>query len=107
MLRVAWLTRRATDVPAGDGWLGAQEREVQAGLRVARRREDSRLGRVTAKHAVAAYAGGDPGALEVLAAADGAPEAWLDGRPAPLTNSLSLRAGLAVAELSEVAGGVA
>jgi 4'-phosphopantetheinyl transferase len=97
MLRVAWLTRRAADVPAGDGWLTERERELQAALRGARRRADWRLGRLAAKHAVGAWLGAHPARVEVLAAPDGAPEAWLDGRRAPVALSLGHRAGRALA----------
>jgi 4'-phosphopantetheinyl transferase len=97
MTAPAWLTRCSADVPPGDGWLGARERAVLAGLRVPKRRDDWRLGRWTAKAAVAAQLGADPARIEILAAPDGAPEAWLDGRPAPVSVSLSHRAGRAVA----------
>jgi 4'-phosphopantetheinyl transferase len=96
----AWLTRCTADVPPGDGWLGSRERAVLAGLRIPRRREDWRLGRWTAKAAVAAHLGADPARIEILAADDGAPEAWLDGAPLPLSVSLSHRAGRAVAAVS-------
>jgi len=95
-----WLTRFAADVAPGDGWLSARERAVQAGLRVEKRRADWRLGRWTAKHAVALWFGVAPERVEVLAAADGAPEAWLDGMPAPASLSLSHRGGLALAAVT-------
>ena len=100
MTAPAWLTRCSADVPAGDGWLGSRERAVLAGLHVPKRREDWRLGRWTAKTAVAAHLGADPARIEILAAADGAPEAWLDGAPLPLSVSLSHRAGRAVAAVT-------
>ena len=96
----AWLTRCTADVPPGDGWLGARERAVLAGLRVPKRREDWRLGRWTAKAAVAARLGAVPARIEILAAPDGAPEAWLDGLRAPVSVSLSHRAGRAVAAVA-------
>ena len=71
-----------------------------AGLRIDKRREDWRLGRWTAKAAVAAQLGAEPARIEILAAADGAPEAWLDGAPAPVSVSLSHRAGRAVAAVA-------
>lgn len=72
----------AADVPAHDGWLTPAERDVLATLRVAKRRDDWRLGRWAAKRAVArALADGDdelpPHRIEVLAADDGAPEAMV------------------------------
>jgi len=98
---VHWLLQAAADVPAGDDWLTPAERVRLAALRAPRRRADWRLGRWTAKRAVAASLAGDgpppaPAAVEVRAAADGAPEAFVGGHPAPLAISLSHRAGLAV-----------
>ena len=95
-----WLTRSSADVPRDDAWLGPRERAVLAGLRIGKRREDWRLGRWTAKAAVAARLGAEPTRIEILAAPDGAPEAWLDGVPAPVSVSLSHRAGRAVAAVA-------
>jgi 4'-phosphopantetheinyl transferase len=96
-----WLTLCRTDVPAGDGWLSTAERDVQNELRLERRRADWRLGRWTAKRAVAGWVGADPAAVEVLAAHDGAPEAWVEGVRAPLSLSISHRAGLALAAVAD------
>jgi 4'-phosphopantetheinyl transferase len=92
-----WVTASAADVPAGDAWLGAAERRVLAGLHVEKRRADWRLGRWTAKRALAATCAIAAERLEILAAADGAPEAWLDGTRLPLSLSLSHRAGRGLA----------
>ncbi|HEX8207271.1 MAG TPA: hypothetical protein VF587_14515 [Solirubrobacteraceae bacterium] len=64
-----WLTASLEDVPDGDDWLGPREREILATLDGERRRADWRLGRWAAKQLL-----GDP-AIEILPAADGAPEA--------------------------------
>lgn len=101
MVALGWLTRHAADVPADDAWLSAAERSVLSGLRFARRRADWRLGRFTAKCAVGAWLGVAPERVSVLAAADGAPEAWLDGEPAPVALSLSHRDGMALAVAGE------
>jgi 4'-phosphopantetheinyl transferase len=93
----AWLTRSLTDVPPGDAWLSPRERRTAVRLGVARRRRDWRLGRFTAKAAVAAFLSVAPERVEILAAPDGAPEAWIDGERAPLSVSLSHRAGRALA----------
>jgi 4'-phosphopantetheinyl transferase len=88
-MAASWLVRSSADVPAGDAWLGPRERAVLAGLKVPKRREDWRLGRWTAKSVL----GTD---VEVLAAADGAPEAWRGEHRLPLSVSLSHRAGRAL-----------
>ena len=96
-MALGWLTASAADVPADDGWLGPDERRVLSALRLEKRRADWRLGRWAAKHAVAAASGADHRRIEVLAAADGAPHAWLDGTRLELSLSLSHRAGRALA----------
>jgi 4'-phosphopantetheinyl transferase len=102
---VGWLLEIAADVPPEDTWLVERERVVLSGLRVVKRRDDWRLGRWTAKRAVARAVGlraamisrhevsFDPGRLEIRAASGGAPEALLDGRPAPVAISISHAAG--------------
>ncbi len=97
----AWLSQRLDEVPGEDGWLGPNERRVLAGLRVERRRSDWRLGRWTAKAALTRRLGISPERIEVLAASDGAPEAWLDGKRLGLSLSISHRGGRAVASLAE------
>jgi len=99
MAAPGWLTRSQADVPDGDEWLGAAERAVALTLR-GKRLQDWRLGRWTAKAAVAAWLGVPASRVEILAAADGAPEAWLDGARAPLSVSLSHRAGRALAAVA-------
>jgi 4'-phosphopantetheinyl transferase len=97
---VGWLSCSQADVPDGDGWLSPREQATLAALRLERRRMDWRLGRWTAKHAVRASLGPcAPGALdavEIIAAPDGAPEAFVTGRAAPLALSLSHRHDVAV-----------
>jgi 4'-phosphopantetheinyl transferase len=100
-MSIGWLTRSLADVPDDDEWLGARERATLAGLRMAKRRADWRLGRWTAKAALAAWLDAAPARIEVLAAADGAPEAWLDGTRAPVSISLSHRAGRALAAVAD------
>jgi 4'-phosphopantetheinyl transferase len=97
-----WLARAAADVPPGDAWLHGAEASVQARLRVPKRRDDWRLGRWTAKRAVAAVLGCAPEEVAILAAADGAPEAFVGGRPAGVALSLSHRGGFAVAAVAPV-----
>jgi 4'-phosphopantetheinyl transferase len=96
-----WVTCAHADVPPGDAWLGPAERVVHEGLAFVRRREDWRLGRWTAKAAVAAALGIEPTGVEILAADDGAPEAWVGGEPAGLSVSLSHRSGRGLAAVIE------
>jgi 4'-phosphopantetheinyl transferase len=87
-----------SDVPAEDGWLHPQEAARLAAMRFPKRRADFRLGRWTAKKAVAGYLGlaDPPQAIEIRAGSDGAPEAWIAGEPAGAAISISHRAGRAV-----------
>ena len=50
-----WLQQSEEDVSTCDDWLSGDEAIVLRGLRFAKRRSDWRLGRWTAKCAVAAY----------------------------------------------------
>lgn len=94
--RLLWAPGRAEDVPTDDLWLGDRERSVLAGLRFQARRRDWRLGRWTAKHAVSAWLGPSWPTAEIVAGSDGAPDAFVAGRPAPVSISLTHRSGLAV-----------
>lgn len=87
------------DVPESDDWLSPAERETLAGLRFPGRRSDWRLGRWAARRAIAAVLGPVP--VEVRAAADGAPEALVAGRPAGWTISISHRAGVGACLISD------
>ncbi len=96
----AWLSQRLDDVPAGDAWLGPHERRVLAGLHLDRRRSDWRLGRWTAKAALSRRFRIAGERFEILAAADGAPEAWLDGERRGWSLSISHRGGRALASVA-------
>jgi len=77
-----WLTQSAHEVPDSDEWLSEEERSVLARMRFPKRRHDWRLGRWTAKLAICAYRSGKTTPLatfEIRAAADGAPEVFLQG----------------------------
>ena len=52
---VYWLEQTEADVPAENDWLSARESVCLSGLRFAKRRADWRLGRWTAKCAVASF----------------------------------------------------
>jgi 4'-phosphopantetheinyl transferase len=108
---VYWLIQNLTAVPANDDWLTADERARLEKMRFPKRRADWRLGRWTAKRALAAYFqqakqgwcakyaenSGLPEApirlrwIEIRTAADGAPEAFAKDRPVPATISISHR----------------
>ena len=97
--KVFWLEQRSRDVPAGNEWLAPSELSRLAAMRFVRRREDWRLGRWTAKHAVLAYLDlpgglGELPEIEIRPSAGGAPEAFLAGRRAAVAISLSHRMGV-------------
>lgn len=86
------------DVPLQDDWLSDAERDVLAGLHLSKRREEWRLGRWTARRAVAAAVGRHDtpaGAIQILAGEDGAPRVTVDGHDGPVSLSISHRAGRA------------
>jgi 4'-phosphopantetheinyl transferase len=114
--RVYWLTRQASDLPLDDRWLAPSERQHLAGLRFQGRRRDWLLGRWTAKQALTLRLGHEremsaaespvpalafPLASIAIRARDGgAPEALIDGAPAPWEISLSHRGGVGLCALA-------
>jgi 4'-phosphopantetheinyl transferase len=102
---VYWLEQTESAVPAGNTWLSTAELLRLDAMRFAKRRADWRLGRWTAKRALAAYLNvrGDQqnlSAIELRAAAGGAPEAYFANEPAPLSVSLSHCNGTALCALA-------
>jgi 4'-phosphopantetheinyl transferase len=107
---VYWLEQTGAEVPLENDWLNASEAVRLNGMRFAKRRADWRLGRWTAKRAVAvslalphdrcALAG-----IEIRQAPDGAPEVFLADIPANVTISLSHRAGTAICAVALSGGG--
>jgi 4'-phosphopantetheinyl transferase len=102
---VYWVEQTANDVPADNQWLSAGERQCLIRLRIPKRRTDWRLGRWTAKHAVAAHLNlpSDLHSLaniEIRAAPSGAPEVFLFDQPAPVTISLSHTAQAAMCAIA-------
>lgn len=98
-----WFERTAEDVPEGDSWLGAREQAQLATLKFPKRRLDWRLGRWTAKCALAAYLNLDPDLLaeiEICVAKTGAPKAFIHSHPAAVTISISHRSGVALCALA-------
>ena len=88
---------RGRDVPESDEWLGPRERECARRFAVPQRLAAWRAGRWAAKRAVAECAALESGRVEILPAADGAPEAWAGDERLPVSVSLSHRDGVAVA----------
>ena len=100
-MNVYWLEQTDADMPVANDWLSGREATSLSRLRFAKRRSDWRLGRWTAKQAVAlllnmparrdALAG-----IEIRQASSGAPEVFFASQPSPVTISLSHREGAAV-----------
>jgi 4'-phosphopantetheinyl transferase len=87
------------DVPADDRWLSPREAAWIARMRFPKRRSEFRLGRWTAKKALALYLGRpveDLGAIEIGRAPDGAPAPLVDGSPAAAYVAMTDRADQAV-----------
>jgi 4'-phosphopantetheinyl transferase len=109
-VKVYWLEQSASEVPCGDEWLNGSERARLSLLHVPKRRADWRLGRWTAKCAVAAYLNlpHDPeglAAIEVRPAPTGAPEVVLDGQFWPLAISISHSHGTGLCAIAPAAAG--
>ncbi len=99
-MNVYWLEHTRQDVPEDNDWLSEDEAACLNGLRFPNRRDDWRLGRWTAKHALSLFLSMPPHPLafakiDVHAASSGAPEAFFDKRAVAATISLSHRAGRA------------
>ncbi len=99
-MHICWTEQREADLPRAGDWLSDGEALRLEGMRFPKRRADWRLGRWTAKQALAAWwTLPDNTAtfrrIEILAAPSGAPEVYLDGRPGAVTISLSHRGGVA------------
>jgi len=105
-MNVYWLEQTQDEVPPEDDWLSASEAACHHLLHFAKRRADWRLGRWTAKRAVASYLN-LPARSLVLAKIDirptvsGAPEAFVDEKPGPVTISLSHREGRALCAVAQ------
>src|SRR5579864_2436135 len=110
-MNVYWLEQTEADVPAENQWLSASEILTLGRMRFAKRRNDWRLGRWTAKRALAAHLNLrcdrlSLAKIEIRAAASGAPEAFLFNQVAPATISLSHRAGIAMCALALPGAGI-
>jgi 4'-phosphopantetheinyl transferase len=97
--QIYWLERPAADVPANESWLSTTEVNHLRTLHVPKRRADWLLGRWTTKNAVATYLGlsAEPRGLadiEIRRQVSGAPQAFCQDAPAPVSISLSHRVDL-------------
>lgn len=105
---VFWLEQSVADVPEQADWLSAGELACLSSMRFEKRRADWRLGRWTAKCALAVCLDlpshhtyhGALAAIEIRPAPSGAPEVFLGGEPAGVTISLSHRAGVAICAIA-------
>lgn len=100
-----WFEQSLVNVPRRETWLSAREADHSRNLRFPKRRADWLLGRWTAKNAVAAYLDipAEPLALsdiEIRSALSGAPEVFFGNEPAPVSISLSHRAGVGACALA-------
>jgi len=91
---VYWIAATAGEVPGDAEWLTGRERGKLEQLRFTKRRADWRLGRWTAKRAVCLLPGSMEHKLvetdvEIVAAADGAPELLIQGVETDLVLSIS------------------
>ena len=102
---VYWLEQTESNVPRENDWLSAAETIQLDRLRFERRRADWRLGRWTAKRAVASLwkMSASPMTLakiEICPASTGAPEVLLSDSTAGISISISHRAGKAMCAVS-------
>lgn len=105
MANLYWIEQTDGDVPAGNAWLSAAEAAFQEGLRFAKRRNDWRLGRWTAKLALAAHKNlpihfSSLRTIELRPEPEGAPQAFVSDQLADVTISLSHRAGTALCAIA-------
>jgi 4'-phosphopantetheinyl transferase len=108
-MHILWFEQTLADIRSEADWLSSAELARLTGMRIPKRREDWRLGRWTAKHAVAAYLGfpvspSTLAAIEVRPAESGAPEVFLDSRPAPVAVAISHRDGHAACAVAAAGG---
>lgn len=98
---LSWLSQGMAEVPSDDSWLAPREAAYLARMRFPKRASEFRLGRFTAKRAIALYLGRPAAPAELAAilidrAPDGAPAPFVDGQPAPLSLTMTDRADQAV-----------
>ncbi len=102
---VYWMEQRQADVAVGERWLSAMEIARLSALHIPKRHADWRLGRWTAKQAVAAYLklGSDAhtlASIEIRASDSGAPEVFLEDQVGNVAISISHRAQIAACSIA-------
>lgn len=109
-MSVVWISQGEEDLPSSPDWLTESERQRAQTMRYTKRRNDYLLGRWTAKYAVARALGwrvdtAHLAAIEIRNVSDGpargAPRAFVGGRAAPLSISMTDRAGWGVCAVLE------
>jgi len=106
---IYWFEQTQASVPEHDKWLAETELVVLGQLCVPKRRADWRLGRWTAKSAVASVLQLPARSqsfkeIEILADDSGAPKAYVSRNPAAISISLSHRDGVAACSLTQSIG---
>jgi 4'-phosphopantetheinyl transferase len=101
MTDVYWLEQCAAEVRTENDWLSAREASLLQGMHFAKRHDDWRLGRWTAKQALAFYFDVPPhpralAAIEILPGDSGAPEVVFANRRPAVALSISHSSGLAM-----------
>jgi len=105
-VNVYLMEQSRADVPSDNDWLSANDVACLNGMRFEKRRTDWRLGRWTAKRALAAYLGSPMDArslamIEIRPEPSGAPVAFVAGKPANAEISLSHRDGTALCAIAQ------
>ncbi len=96
-----YLEQKLSQMPAPAAWLSPREREILARLKIPKRRNDWLLGRWTAKQVILHIAGTEIPAkkiaqLEIIAAAEGAPQVFFADQPLDMAISISHSHGTAL-----------
>ena len=110
-LQLYYLSQNLADVPEGHAWLSKAEQVNLGRLRFKKRRDEWMLGRWTAKQALSLYLGTERdfrtlAQMEIRAAPDGAPEAFIEGQAVPASLSISHSTGRSLCAVSESAAAV-
>lgn len=100
-MKVKWLEQMASDVPEENEWLSTLEQDHLSRFRVPKRRNDWRMGRWTAKHAVAAYLDMPQtrqrlAEIEIRPTQSGVPRVFIADELAPVSISISHRSVWAI-----------